>query len=115
MRFSHLGVVATVIAATASVAAAAAALAPRPAAPASAPRAAVATLQPGWFAYRPLGDFESDGRTIDAPARAARLDAPLDVMVEPVSQADYARCVAAAACPKLEASIRRRKDLPFVG
>jgi len=42
-------------------------------------------------------------QTIDAPARATRLDAPLDVMVEPVSQAEYARCVAAAACPKLKA------------
>ena len=70
---------------------------------------ASSTLQPGWFAYRPLGDFESAGKTIDAPARATRLDAPLDVMVEPVSQAEYARCVAAAACPKAEgASIRRR-------
>ena len=114
MRFSHLGVVATVIAATASLAAAAA-LAPRAAAPASAPRAAVATLQPGWFAYRPLGDFESDGRTIDAPARAARLDAPLDVMVEPVSQADYARCVAAAACPKLKFVDPAAENLPVVG
>jgi len=114
MRFSHLGVVATVIAATASLAAAAA-LAPHPVALASAPRAAVATLQPGWFAYRPLGDFESDGRTIDAPARAARLGAPLDVMVEPVSQAEYARCVAAAACPKLKSVDPAAANLPVVG
>jgi formylglycine-generating enzyme required for sulfatase activity len=101
MRFSHLGVVAAVIAATASLAAAAV-LAPTGGAPSGARRAAVVTLQPGWFAYRPLGDFESAGKTIDAPARATRLDAPLDVMVEPVSQAEYARCVAAAACPKLK-------------
>jgi formylglycine-generating enzyme required for sulfatase activity len=114
MRFSHLGVVATVIAATASLAAAAA-LAPHPVALASAPRAAVAALQPGWFAYRPLGDFESDGRTIDAPARAARLGAPLDVMVEPVSQAEYARCVAAAACPKLKSVDPAAANLPVVG
>jgi formylglycine-generating enzyme required for sulfatase activity len=112
MRFSHLGVVTTVIAATASLAAA---LAPHPVALASAPRAAVATLQPGWFAYRPLGDFESDGRTIDAPARAARLGAPLDVMVEPVSQAEYARCVAAAACPKLKSVDPAAANLPVVG
>ena len=112
MRFSHLGVVTTVIAATASLAAA---LAPHPVALASAPRAAVAALQPGWFAYRPLGDFESDGRTIDAPARAARLGAPLDVMVEPVSQAEYARCVAAAACPKLKSVDPAAANLPVVG
>ena len=78
-------------------------------------RVAVATLQPGWFAYRPLGDYESDGRVIDAPARATRLDAPLDVMVEPVSQAEYARCVAAAACPKLKGVDPAAADLPVVG
>ncbi len=79
MRFSHLGIFATVIAATASLGLAAA-FTLRAAAPSSAPRSSVATLQPGWFAYRPLGDFESAGKTIDAPARATRLDAPLDVM-----------------------------------
>ena len=114
MRFSRLGVVAAVLAATASLAAAAV-LAPRPVAPASAPRAAVATLQPGWFAYQPAGDFESAGKTIDAPARATRLDAPLDVMVEPVSQAEYARCVAAAACPKLKFVDPAAESLPVVG
>ncbi len=114
MRFSHLGIFATVIAATASLGLAAA-FTLRAAAPSSAPRSSVATLQPGWFAYRPLGDFESAGKTIDAPARATRLDAPLDVMVEPVSQADYARCVAAAACPKLKTVDPAAENLPVVG
>jgi formylglycine-generating enzyme required for sulfatase activity len=114
MRFSGLIIVATVVAAAASLVAAVV-LAPRPAAPASAPRAAVATLQPGWFAYQPAGDFESAGKTIDAPARATRLDAPLDVMVEPVSQAEYARCVAAAACPKLKFVDPAAESLPVVG
>jgi formylglycine-generating enzyme required for sulfatase activity len=114
MRFSRLGIAAAVIAATASLALAAA-LAPRANAPSGAARAAVATLQPGWFAYRPLGDFESAGKTIDAPARATRLDAPLEMMVEPVSQAEYARCVAAAACPKLKGVDAAAADLPVVG
>ena len=113
MRLSHLAIVAAVIAATASLGLAAA-LAPRAAAP-SASRAAVATLPPAWFAYRPLGDFESAGKTIDAPARATRLDAPLDVMVEPVSQAEYARCVAAGACPRLKGVDAAATDLPVVG
>jgi formylglycine-generating enzyme required for sulfatase activity len=113
MRLSHLAIVAAVIAATASLGLAAA-LAPRAAAP-SAPRAAVATLPPGWFAYRPLGDFESAGKSIGAPARATRLDAPLDVMVEPVSQAEYARCVAAGACPKLKTVDPAAENLPVVG
>jgi formylglycine-generating enzyme required for sulfatase activity len=114
MRSSHLAIFATVIAATASLALAAA-LPPRANAPSGAARAAVAALQPGWFAYRPLGDFESAGKTIDAPARATRLDAPLDVMVEPVSQAEYARCVAAAACPKLKGVDPAAENLPVVG
>jgi formylglycine-generating enzyme required for sulfatase activity len=115
MRFSRLSITAAVIAATASLAAAAAALAPRAHAPADAARPAVATLAPGWFAYRPLGDYESGGRVIDAPARATRLDAPLDVMVEPVSQAEYAHCVAAAACPKLKGVDPAAEHLAVVG
>jgi formylglycine-generating enzyme required for sulfatase activity len=114
MRISHFGIFATVIAATASLALAAA-LAPRANAPSGAAHIAVAALQPGWFAYRPLGDFESAGRAIDAPARATRLDAPLEVMVEPVSQAEYARCVAAAACAKLKGVDPAAADLPVVG
>ena len=114
MRISHFGIFATVIAAMASLALAAA-LAPRAHLPSGAAHIAVAALQPGWFAYRPLGDFESAGRVIDAPARATRLDAPLEVMVEPVSQAEYARCVAAAACAKLKGVDPAAADLPVVG
>jgi formylglycine-generating enzyme required for sulfatase activity len=114
MHASHLAVVATVVAATASLGLAAA-FPPRAPAPSGLAQVAVATLQPGWFAYRPLGDFESAGKTIDAPARATRLDAPLDVMVEPVSQAEYARCVAAAGCPKLKGVDPAAAELPVVG
>ena len=114
MHASHLAVVATVVAATASLGLAAA-FPPRAPAPSGLAQDAVATLQPGWFAYRPLGDFESAGKTIDAPARATRLDAPLDVMVEPVSQAEYARCVAAAACPKVKSVDPAAESLPVVG
>jgi formylglycine-generating enzyme required for sulfatase activity len=114
MRPSCLVIVASVAVATASLAAAAV-IAPIGGAPTIAHRAGVATLQPGWFAYRPLGDFEAAGKTIDAPAHAMRLDAPLDVMVEPVSQADYARCVVAAACPKVKAVDPAAENLPVVG
>jgi formylglycine-generating enzyme required for sulfatase activity len=114
MRISCLVIVASVAAATASLAAAAV-LAPHGGAPAAAPRPGAVTLQPSWFAYRPLGDFESAGKTVDAPAHATRLAAPLDVMIEPVSQADYARCVAAAACPKVKAVDPAAENLPVVG
>ena len=112
MRFSRLAIAAAAVA-TASLAATG--MTPPATAPSGASRPAVATLQPGWFAYRPLGDYESNGRVIDAPARATRLDAPLDVMVEPVSQAEYARCVAAAACPKLKSVDPAAENLPVVG
>ncbi len=112
MRFSRLAIAAAAVA-TASLAATG--MTPPATAPSGASRPAVATLQPGWFAYRPLGDYESDGRVIDAPARATRLDAPLEVMVEPVSQAEYARCVAAAACPKLKSVDPAAENLPVVG
>ena len=112
MRFSRLAIAAAAVA-TASLAAIG--MTPPATAPSGASRPAVATLQPGWFAYRPLGDFESAGKTIDASARATRLDAPLDVMVEPVSQAEYARCVAAAACPKLKSVDPAAENLPVVG
>ena len=112
MRFSRLAIAAAAVA-TASLAAIG--MTPPATAPSGASRPAVATLQPGWFAYRPLGDYESNGRVIDAPARATRLDAPLDVMVEPVSQAEYARCVAAAACPKLKSVDPAAENLPVVG
>jgi len=112
MRFSRLAIAAAAVA-TASLAAIG--MTPPATAPSGASRPAVATLQPGWFAYRPLGDYESDGRVIDAPAQATRLDAPLDVMVEPVSQAEYARCVAAAACPKLKSVDPAAENLPVVG
>jgi len=112
MRISCLVIVASVAAATASLAAAALLAS---GAPSAAPRPGVVTLQPGWFAYRPLGDFESAGKTVDAPARATRLAAPLDVMIEPVSQADYARCVVAAACPKVKAVDPAAENLPVVG
>jgi len=98
MRISCLVIVASVAAATASLAAAAV-LAPHGGAPSAAPRPAVVTLQPGWFAYRPLGDFESAGKTVDAPARATRLDAPLDVMKR-------------AGQPGRIRALRRRRRLP---
>jgi len=114
MRVSCLAIAATVAAATASLGAFA--FAPQVAAPASgAPQPTVVALQPAWFAYRPLGDFEANGRTVVAPARATRLAAPLEVMVEPVSQAAYARCAAAAACPKLKGISSGADNLPAVG
>jgi len=114
MRFSCLSIVAAVAAATASLGAAAA-LTPHAPALSAAARPATVTLQPAWFAYRPLGDFEAGGTTIDAPARATRLDAPLEVMTEPVSQAAYARCVVAAACARLKGVDPAADNLPAVG
>jgi formylglycine-generating enzyme required for sulfatase activity len=47
--------------------------------------------------YRPAGEFRQGTRVVDAPVE--RLDVPaLEIMKHHVSEADYARCVAADAC-----------------
>jgi formylglycine-generating enzyme required for sulfatase activity len=48
--------------------------------------------------YRPSGEFRQGTQVVDAPRR--RIDMPaLDIMQYHVSEADYARCVVAKACP----------------
>lgn len=47
--------------------------------------------------YRPAGEFRQGNRVVDAPLQ--RRNAPaLEIMTLQVSEADYARCVAADAC-----------------
>lgn len=49
--------------------------------------------------YRPAGEFRQGTRIVDAPPQ--RLDAPaLEIMKYHVTEADYARCVQAGACPR---------------
>lgn len=51
----------------------------------------------GTQTYRPAGEFRQGTRVVDAPVE--RSDVPvLEIMKHHVSEADYARCVAADAC-----------------
>lgn len=47
--------------------------------------------------YRPAGEFRQGTRIVDAPLQRLAVS-PLDIMKYQVSEADYARCVAAKAC-----------------
>jgi formylglycine-generating enzyme required for sulfatase activity len=87
--------------------------APRPAPEADGVR--VVTIAPGAFRYRLSGDFERDGRTVEAPLRDERFAEPFAIMAEPVSQRDYARCVADGGCARLKAVDPGAANLPVVG
>lgn len=59
-------------------------------------------LDAGSYAYRPAGEFRIGTRVVDAPRLAQSAARGLDVMKYQVSEADYARCIAADACPAVE-------------
>lgn len=61
---------------------------------------AMVHLDPAALSYRPAGDFRIGNRMVTAPARSSAVNA-LEIMKYQVSQADYARCMAAAACPRV--------------
>ncbi|MGO4917127.1 SUMF1/EgtB/PvdO family nonheme iron enzyme [Pseudogemmobacter sp. W21_MBD1_M6] len=48
--------------------------------------------------YRPAGEFRKGTRVVDAPVQQ-RTAAVLEIMKYQVSEADYARCATAGACP----------------
>lgn len=66
------------------------------------------------FNYRAAGDFSRDGRPVEGPLREIKLPADLFVMKRQVTVAEYDRCVAEGACPRVAASSGRR-DVPVVG
>jgi formylglycine-generating enzyme required for sulfatase activity len=76
---------------------------------------AVVALPAGAFDYRLAGDFTRDGLPTNGPLVRVAIDAPFDIMAHQVSQRDYARCVAEAACPKLSGPARTAANLPVVG
>jgi formylglycine-generating enzyme required for sulfatase activity len=72
------------------------------------------TLAPGDVSYRAAGDFARAGRPANASVRAVRIDKPLTIMAHQVTAAEYARCSAAGACPRLPTS-DSPPDRPVVG
>jgi formylglycine-generating enzyme required for sulfatase activity len=72
------------------------------------------TLASGDVSYRAAGDFSRAGRPANAPLRAVPIDKSLNIMVRQVTAAEYARCSAAGACPRLPTS-DSSSDRPVVG
>lgn len=64
-------------------------------APAEGP--ATVTVPAGEIAWRPVGNFEVNGKSATPAARMVQV-ATFDIMVEQVSQRDYAACVRGKAC-----------------
>lgn len=64
----------------------------------------------GTYSYRLAGDFRSGTRVVDGPLEERTADAPFEIMKYPVSQADYARCVADGACPSVGTT--ERPEIP---
>ena len=97
-------------------AAGAAALLMIPRSPEGAPalRPQTVVVPPGSFLHRLDGEYSRDGRPVDAPRVEVRITAPLEIMRYQVTAAEYASCVAAGACRRLDAPASRG-DLPVTG
>ncbi len=59
---------------------------------------ALIELAPGTVRYRVAGDFTRAGKVAEAPLVTARIGAPLAIMRQQVTAAEYGRCVADGAC-----------------
>lgn len=82
---------------------AAAAFWPEPSVPVAAPP--TIRLGPAQQDYRPAGEFRQGTRVVDAPRQSQPVGA-LIIMKHHVSEADYALCVADAACPPVPSAGR---------
>lgn len=71
-------------------------------------------LEPKVFAHRLDGDWQRDGWPVDAPVRMVSIPAPVEIMVLPVSMADWQVCVADGACTAADGSADL-PDLPVTG
>lgn len=74
-------------------------------------------LPPGTFQYQAVGEFLRAGQPADPPRVSAQVSAGLAIQQRQVSQQEYARCVQAGACKRLDKSFRQldSPDLPAVG
>lgn len=73
-----------------------------------------AIIPPATLQHRLDGEYSRAGRPIDAPRVEVRIERPLEIMRYQVTASDYARCVAAGACKRLEQPAARG-DLPATG
>lgn len=73
-----------------------------------------AIVPPTTLLHRLDGEYSRAGRPVDAPRVAIKIRKPLEIMRYQVSAADYARCIAAGACKRLD-SPAPRGDLAVTG
>ncbi|KPH80378.1 MULTISPECIES: SUMF1/EgtB/PvdO family nonheme iron enzyme [Bosea] len=85
---------------------------PRPRGTLPLPQTAI--VPAGTLLHRLDGEYSRDGRPVDAPRVAIRIDGPIEIMRYQVTAGDYVRCVAAGACKHLD-SPAPRGDLPATG
>ncbi|TAJ27646.1 SUMF1/EgtB/PvdO family nonheme iron enzyme [Bosea sp. (in: a-proteobacteria)] len=71
-------------------------------------------VRPGTMLHRLDGDYSRVGQPVDAPRQLVRIHRPLEIMRYQVTAADYARCIAASACKRLDQPASRG-DLPVTG
>lgn len=76
--------------------------------------ATIVDVSPKQFVYRVAGDFSQAARPVEGPLRTLRLSAPLHIMKNQVTAADYDACANDGACARL-ALPHGRKDVPMVG
>jgi formylglycine-generating enzyme required for sulfatase activity len=74
-----------------------------------------ATIAPRSFSYRATGDFVRDGAPVDGPVLTVDNPAPVEIMTFPVSETEYATCVADGACKAAEPRRRGVGNVPVTG
>lgn len=77
------------------------------------PRSDMVEVPAATFDYRLPGEFTRAGRPVDAPVEIARVSR-ISIMKRQVTAAEYARCVAASACPALPPGAMAWPDRPVV-
>ncbi len=77
----------------------------------------IVAIPGGEFTYQAAGEFLDQGRPVDAPRVRGRVEDGRVIMRRQVSQAEYARCVQADACKRLDKGFRglAAPDRPAVG
>ncbi|NYT84276.1 formylglycine-generating enzyme family protein [Pollutimonas harenae] len=77
----------------------------------------IAIIKPGELSYYPPGEYLKGGYPVSPPLTQISFDNALHIMQRQVSQAEFAACVAAKACKRLDKDQRDAvsPDLPVVG
>ncbi|MGB6241508.1 MAG: SUMF1/EgtB/PvdO family nonheme iron enzyme [Castellaniella sp.] len=83
----------------------------------AAPAIDVVPIPAGTFTYQAAGEFLDQGLPVDAPRVQGRVEDGWVMMRRQVSQAEYARCIQAGACKRLDKAFRHLNapDMPAVG